>query len=172
MYPNKLNWTMPLNKNKISLKLWQTISGNNQSQGNKQEHPNLTKSVAETCTLWTHGKQKWPRENKDWGMQTSAHQRVEARLEINPWCTVHVCSCLHVYEQLTSGCAVPKLFQFHQGCVGELIQLQVIRRHEECWHAVHGYLQRHINKEHIWHVSLSWFLMFTHAYWEIPLTAS
>lgn len=36
-----------------------------------------------------------------------------------------------MYVQLTSGCAVSKLLQFHEGRIGQLVQLQVIRRHEE-----------------------------------------
>lgn len=59
-----------------------------------------------------------------------------------------------MYVQLTSGCAVSKLLQFQEGRVCELIQLQVVRRHEEHWHAVHCNLHRHTNKEYIWYVPL------------------
>lgn len=36
-----------------------------------------------------------------------------------------------MFVRLTSGCAVSKLLQFHEGRVGELVQLQVVGRHEE-----------------------------------------
>lgn len=56
--------------------------------------------------------------------------------------------------QLTGGCAISELLQFHEGRVGELIQLQVVRRHEERRHAVHRYLHRGTNKESIGCVTL------------------
>lgn len=53
-----------------------------------------------------------------------------------------------MFVRLTSGCAVSKLLQFHEGRVGELVQLQVIGRHEERWHAVHRYLHGQTNTKH------------------------
>lgn len=71
------------------------------------------------------------------------NERKKSSLKPSPDTADTTYTHLNMFVKLTSGSAVSELLQFYKGCVGELIQLQVFRRHEEQWHAVHCYLHRH-----------------------------